>query len=341
MKAAIIGATGAVGLELLRVLEQRRFPVTELRLLASERTAGRVLDFRGEKLGVDALRPEALHGVEVVFFSAGRAIAREYAPRAARAGAVVIDNSSAFRMDAGVPLVVPEINGETIAGHRGILAVPNCTAIILCMAVWPLHRVSPVERIVVSTYQAVSGAGARALAELDRQMQDLAAGREARAEVLPYPIACNLFSHNTPVGPDGSNEEETKVMQEARKIMSAPDLRISATCVRVPIPRAHSESINLAFHGSLDESRAREILAGSPGVRVVDDRAANRFPMPLEASGGDDVLVGRIRADASQPPGRGLDLFACGDQLRKGAALNAVQMAELSLRRDVVGRQGT
>lgn len=251
---------------------------------------------------------------------------------AAKAGAIAIDNSSAFRMEPDVPLAVPEVNGEQIAKHKGIISVPNCTAIILCMAIWPLHRASRIARVVVSTYQAVSGAGARALAELHEQTVEVIRGRPAEPRVLPHPIAFNLFSHNTAIGADGYNEEETKVMQETRRIMGEPKLALTATCIRVPIPRAHSESINLTFEGSLSEAAAREALSKAPGVRLVDDRPANRFPMPADASGGDDVLVGRIRGDASQAAGKGLDLFACGDQLRKGAALNGVQIAEQLLR---------
>lgn len=328
VNVAIVGASGAVGQEFLNVLEQRRFPVSELRLFASERSAGKPATFAGRKLTIQPLTSDSFRGINVAFFSAGKTISREYAPIAVKAGAVAIDNSSAFRMDSDVPLAVPEINGPALAAHRGIIAVPNCTAIIMCMAIWPLHRVSPIARIVVSTYQAVSGAGARALTELHEQTVETLRGRPPVPKVLPHAIAFNLFSHNTTIGADGYNEEETKVIQEARKIMGTPNLPITATCIRVPIPRAHSESINLTFVGTLTEQGARDALSKAPGVRLVDDRAANRFPMPIDASGGDDVLVGRIRTDASQPPGKGLDLFACGDQLRKGAALNGVQIAE-------------
>ncbi|MCK6457923.1 MAG: aspartate-semialdehyde dehydrogenase [Phycisphaerae bacterium] len=329
MNVAIVGATGAVGAEFLSVLIQRRFPVTNLRAFASNRSAGTRIEFAGRPVMVESLAPGCFDGCHLAFFSAGKTISREFAPTAVRAGAIVIDNSSAFRMQPDVPLGVPEINPDAIRGYRGIVAVPNCTAIILCMAVWPLHRAARLQRIVVSTYQAVSGAGARALRELHEQIEAAAAGRALVPKALPYPIVNNLFSHNTSIGPEGSNEEESKVIEETRRILGAPDLAISATCIRVPVPRAHSESINLTFADTLGELKARELLAAAPGVRVVDDREHNRFPMPIDASGGDDVLVGRIRADPSQPPGRGLSLFACGDQLRKGAALNAVQIAEL------------
>jgi len=331
MNVAIVGATGAVGQEFLAVLEQRRFPVSRLILIASQRSAGRELTFAGHPVRVEPLAPERFDEVQVAFFSAGRSVSREYAPLAVRRGAIVIDNSSAFRMQPDVPLVVPEINAGTMHGHRGIISVPNCTAIILCMAIWPLHRISRIARIVVSTYQAVSGAGARALTELHDQTVEALRGRSPEPRVLPHPIAFNLFSHNTPIAENGYNDEENKVMEETRKIMGAPDLPITATCIRVPIPRAHSESINLTFTDALSEEQARAALAAAPGVRLVDDRAANRFPMPIEASGGDDVLVGRIRRDLSQPNGTGLALFACGDQLRKGAALNGVQIAEALL----------
>ncbi len=331
MNVAIVGATGAVGQEFLAVLEQRRFPVSRLTLLASERSAGREMVFAGKPVRVEPLAPERFEGVRVAFFSAGKSVSREYAPLAVRRGAIVIDNSSAFRMLPDVPLVVPEINADTMLGHRGIVSVPNCTAIILCMAIWPLHRLNRVTRVVVSTYQAVSGAGARALNELHNQTVDALRGRSPEPKVLPHPIAFNLFSHNTPIADNGYNDEENKVMEETRKIMDAQDLSISATCIRVPVPRAHSESINVTFADAISVEQARAALAAAPGVRLVDDRAANHFPMPLEASGGDDVLVGRIRHDLSRTDGRALALFACGDQLRKGAALNGVQIAEALL----------
>lgn len=333
MRIAVVGASGAVGQEFLQVLEQRRFPVSELRLFGSERSAGKPATFAGRQIEISRLTADGFRGVDFAFFSAGKTVSQEFAPLAAKAGAVAIDNSSAFRMDPEVPLAVPEINGDQIATHKGIISVPNCTAIILCMAIWPLHRASRIARVVVSTYQAVSGAGARALTELHEQTVEVIRGRTAEPRVLLHPIAFNLFSHNTAVGADGYNEEETKVMQETRRIIGEPKLALTATCIRVPIPRAHSESINLTFEGTLSESAAREALLRAPGVRVVDDRAANKFPMPADASGGDDVLVGRIRGDASQPAGKGLDLFACGDQLRKGAALNGVQIAERLIRK--------
>ncbi|HVP11706.1 MAG TPA: aspartate-semialdehyde dehydrogenase [Phycisphaerae bacterium] len=324
---AILGATGAVGLEFIAVLEQRKTPVGELRLLASARSAGTKLRFRGREIRVDEVGSRSFDGIDVALFSAGAAASRTWAPVAVAAGARVVDNSSAFRMDDGVPLVIPEINPQAI-GDAAIIANPNCSTIIMNMAVWPLHRVHPVRRIIVSTYQAASGAGRRAMLELENQTRDVLAGKPAAPKVFPHPVAFNLFSHNTPIGEDGYNVEERKMVLETRKIFDAPDLAISATCIRVPVLRAHSEAINLTFEQQITEDEVRAILCRAPGVKVVDDRAGNRFPMPIDASGKDECYVGRIRRDIGQPDGRGIELFVCGDQLRKGAALNAVQIAE-------------
>ena len=255
---------------------------------------------------------------------------------AVQAGAVVVDNTSAFRMDPEIPLVVPEINPDDLAHHRGIVANPNCSTIILDVVVWPLYREHRVRRIVVATYQAISGAGARAMEELETQTRQVQAGKPAQPRELPHQIAFNLFSHNSKIGPDGYCEEETKMIRETRKIFHDDDIAITATCVRVPILRAHSEAVNLEFEGRVSEEEVRRILAAAPGVKIVDDREANYFPMPLEASGQDDVLVGRIRRDISQPDGRGIDLFVSGDQLRQGAALNAVQIAEAMIERGLL-----
>lgn len=327
-RVAIVGATGAVGREFCTVLRQRRFPVASLRLLASARSAGQTLDGIDQPVVVERLTPDSFTGVDLAFFSAGAAVSREFVPHARRAGAVVIDNSSAYRMDPDVPLVVPEVNLDALRGHRGLIANPNCTAIILAVALWPLHRARRLRRVVVSTYQAVSGAGARALAELESQTRDVLAGRPPRPTVFPVPCAFNAFSHDSPVGPDGCNGEETKVIQETRKMFATPALPIAVTCVRVPVRRAHTETIAAEFEEPLDAADARRLLAAAPGVRVVDDPATGRFPTPLEATGQDDVLVGRIRQDMSIPDRRGVQLLCCGDQLRKGAALNAVQIAE-------------
>ncbi len=324
---AIAGATGAVGTEFLRVLEKHRFPIASLRLLASERSEGKKLSFCGETLTVQKLSDDSFDGVQIAFFSAGASRSRQFAPAAVRAGAVVIDNSSAFRMDPQVPLVVPEINLEDARQHQGIIANPNCSTIIMLMAVAPLHRLSPAKRIVVSTYQSASGAGAQAMQELLEQTAAVLEGKPVTPRVLPHQIAFNLFSHNSAINEWGYNEEEWKMIHESRKILHEPELAITATCVRVPVLRAHSESINIEFAGrrpSVDE--AREALQKFPGVKLVDDRERNHFPMPIEASEREEVLVGRIREDFSNP--MALDLFVSGDQLLKGAALNAVQIAE-------------
>lgn len=325
---AIVGATGAVGREACVLIAERRLNPAKVSLLASERSVGTAIDVAGATVKVRELSDSSFDGVDFSIFSAGGDRSRKFAPIAVRAGAVVIDNSSAFRMDPGTPLVIPEINPGDLANHKGIIANPNCSAIIMMMAVWPLHRVNPVRRIVVSTYQSASGAGAAAMEELRTQTADHMAGRRVEPKVFPHPIAFNLFSHNTAIGDDGHNVEEQKIVEETRKIFHEPALAISPTCIRVPVLRAHSESINLTFERPISPEEVRSILSVAPGVRVVDARQKNVFPMPIDASGKDDVLVGRIRADLSQPDGRGINLFACGDQLRKGAALNAVQILE-------------
>jgi aspartate-semialdehyde dehydrogenase len=324
---AVAGATGAVGAEFLRLLEDRPFPLASLKLLASARSAGKKIRFKGEDITVEELTDDSFKGVDIAFFSAGGSRSKQFAPAATEAGAVVIDNSSAFRMDPAVPLVVPEVNGEASLTHRGIIANPNCSTIILLMALTPLHRLSPVRRVVVSTYQAASGAGAAAMEELEEQTRAIVAGKPVVKECFPHQIAFNLFSHNTAIDDTGYNEEERKMVKETRKILGIPDLAVTATCIRVPILRAHSESVNIEFAGkrpTVEEARAA--IAAFPGVRVVDDRETNTFPMPLDASGMDDCLVGRIREDLSHP--NSLDLFVCGDQILKGAALNGFQIAE-------------
>ena len=327
LNVAIVGATGAVGQEFLRLFEQRNFPVGELRLLASERSVGKTYKFRGEDVAVRKLEAEAFHGIDVAFFSAGASRSREFAPVALAEGALVVDNSSAFRMDEGVPLVVPEINGDLIRKDHRLYPVANCSAIILLMAVAPLTHLGRIERLIVSTYQSASGAGAAAMRELEHQTRTVLEGGEPIPSVLPHVYAFNIFSHNTAVNEHGYNEEEWKVIQESRKILGMPNLKINVTCIRVPILRAHSESVTVEF---ADEAPAEEAVRGAmsqmPGVRLVDDRAANLFPMPRDASGIDDVLVGRIRRDVSNP--NAICLFCSGDQLLKGAALNAVQIAE-------------
>jgi aspartate-semialdehyde dehydrogenase len=326
---AVVGATGAVGVEMARCLEQRNFPVSELRLLASARSAGKTQRFRGQIVTIQELTESSFAGVDIALFSAGGGISKRFAPIAARAGAIVIDNSSAFRMNEDVPLVIPEINAAQIGRHKGIIANPNCAAIISILPLWPIHQKNPIQRLQLATYQAASGAGAAAMEELREATRAHLEGREYRHTVLPHPYAFNVFSHNTRVDPGtGYNEEETKVMQEARKIFGAPNLRVSATCVRVPVLRAHCVALSLECRDPITPQQVRAMLAGAPGVRIIDDVANNYFPMPKDASGQDDVLVGRIRQDVSDPSGRSIALFCAGDQLLKGAALNAVQIAE-------------
>ncbi len=326
---AIVGATGAVGGEFIALVEQRRWEAGCYTLLASGRSAGRKVPMFGRELVVEELTVDSFAGVDLALFSAGGDRSREFAPHAVAAGAVVVDNSSAFRMDPEVPLVVPEINPADARNHRGIIANPNCSTIIMVTPIWPLHRHNPIRRIVVSTYQSASGAGQRAMQELQTQTRAVLDGQPIRPEVFPFQSAFNLFSHNSAIDATGYNAEELKMVNETHKIFHDPSIRITATCVRVPVLRAHSEAINLTFTNPITPDEVREILAVAPGVRVVDQLDPQHFPMPIEASNRDEVLVGRIRRDLSQPDGRGIDLFVSGDQLRKGAALNAVQIAEL------------
>jgi aspartate-semialdehyde dehydrogenase len=326
---AIVGATGAVGVEFLHLLEARNFPLSELRLLASPRSAGKTVDFKGKPLTIEALTAESFKGVDIALFSAGGNISREFAPAAVRAGAVVVDNSSAFRMNPDVPLVVPEINPEAVKQHHGIIANPNCSTIIGITPLWPVHKQNPVKRIVAATYQAASGGGAAAMEELRESTRAYLEGREYQNTVLPHPYAFNLFSHNTKIDPsNGYNEEELKMLKETRKIFGAPEIRVTATCIRVPVLRAHAIALDVEFERPITPDEVRAIIAKAPGVRVVDDPERNYFPMPRDASGQDDILVGRIRQDISDPSGRSIALFVAGDQLLKGAALNAVQIAE-------------
>ncbi|MBD2099089.1 aspartate-semialdehyde dehydrogenase [Trichocoleus sp. FACHB-591] len=333
-KVAILGATGAVGTELIELLQSRQFPVSELKLLASPRSAGRTLTFQGEELPIEAVGENSFANVDLVLASAGGSISKAWAPKAVAAGAVVIDNSSAFRMDPQVPLVVPEVNPDAAARHQGIIANPNCTTILMSVAIWPLHQIQPIKRIVAATYQSASGAGARAMEEVKTQAKAILQGETPTSEVFPYPLAFNLFPHNSKLTDQGYCEEELKMVHETRKIFGAPDLRITATCIRVPVLRAHSEAINLEFDAPFDVAQARELLSQAPGVKLVEDWQANYFPMPIEASGCDEVLVGRIRQDLSHPCG--LELWLSGDQIRKGAALNAVQIAELLVARNLL-----
>jgi aspartate-semialdehyde dehydrogenase len=326
---AIVGATGAVGVELLGCLERRNFPVSELRLFASARSAGKTLPFKGKQLPVRELSEDGLAGVDIGLYSAGGATSKRFAPVAVSKGAVVVDNSSAFRMDPSVPLVVPEINPGTIREHKGIIANPNCAAIISITPLWPIHRINRIRRLIISTYQAASGAGAAAMEELRESTRAHLEGREYRNTVLPHPYAFNLFSHNTKIDPTtGYNEEETKVIQETKKIFGDSDIRVSATCVRVPVLRAHCVALTFECERPINAATVRETLASAPGVKLVDDPERNYFPMPKDASGQDPILVGRIRQDLSDPTGHSVSMFVAGDQLLKGAALNAVQIAE-------------
>jgi aspartate-semialdehyde dehydrogenase len=327
---AIVGATGAVGVELIRCLEERGFPVSELRLFASARSAGKTLMFRGLQLAVRELNEHSFSGVDIALFSAGGSTSKRFAPIAVRAGATVIDNSSAFRMDPSVPLVVPEINPHTLRTHQGIIANPNCCAIIAITPLWPIHRSNRIQRLTLATYQAASGAGAAAMQELLESTRAYLEGRAYQHKVLPHPYAFNLFSHNTNIDPvTGYNDEETKVIQETRKIFGDPDIRVSATCVRVPVLRAHSVAITVECERPITPAQVRELMQTAPGVKLVDDAQRNYFPMPRDATGQDPILVGRIRQDLSDPSGRSICLFVAGDQLLKGAALNAVQIAEV------------
>ena len=326
---AIVGATGAVGVELIRCLEERAFPLSELRLLASARSAGKTLKFRGQALPVHELVEDSFRGVDLALFSAGAGTSKQFAPLAVRAGAVVIDNSSAFRMDPAVPLVVPEINPEQVRAHQGIIANPNCCAIISITPLWPIHRHNRIRRLQLATYQAASGAGAAAMEELRESTRAYLENRPYQQKVLPHPYAFNLFSHNTRIDPaTGYNDEETKVIQETRKIFGDEQIRVSATCVRVPVLRAHAVAITIECERAITPAQVRDLLHTAPGVKLVDERERNYFPMPRDASGQDSILVGRIRQDLSDPDGRSISLFVAGDQLLKGAALNAVQIAE-------------
>lgn len=327
VNVAILGATGAVGTEIIDLLIERNFPVKELKLLSSPRSAGSKISFKGEEITVEAVNENSFKNVDLVLASAGGSTSKAWAETIVSSGAVMIDNSSAFRMKDDVPLVVPEINPEDAFKHKGIIANPNCTTILMGVAIYPLHQIQPIKRIIVSTYQSASGAGALAMEEVKIQSQAILRGENPVAEILPYPLAFNLFPHNSPLMDNHYCEEEMKMVNETRKIFHDDSLRISATCVRVPVLRAHSEAINLEFSQPFSVDKAREIIAQSPGVKLLEDWQKNYFPMPMDATGKDDVLVGRIRQDISNE--NSLELWLCGDQIRKGAALNAVQIAEL------------
>ena len=323
---AVVGATGAVGIEMLKVLERRRFPVGQLTLLASARSVGKKLPFAGKEVTVTELTKDSFQGIDIALFSAGGSISREFAPIAAAAGCVVVDNSSAFRQDDRVPLVVPEINAGDVRHHHGILANPNCTTAITLMALYPLHQAFGVKRIVASSYQAVSGTGAKAIEELERQVQQIAAGQPITREVYPYQIAFNVLPQVDSFQPDGYTKEEMKMQNEGRKIMHHPGFRASVTCVRVPVYRSHSVAVTAEFEKPVSVAEARAILAKAPGLDVVDEPASQKYPMPLFTSEKDNCQVGRLRMDCAFD--NALSFWISGDQLLKGAALNAVQIAE-------------
>ena len=323
---AIVGVTGAVGVEMLKTLEKRNFPVGQLTPLASARSAGKTLPFRGEELTVRELTQHSFAGVDIALFSAGGGTSEAFAPAAVEAGAVVVDNSSAFRMDDSVPLVVPEINASDVAGHKGIIANPNCSTIVTVMALHPLHQAFGVKRMFASTYQAVSGSGAMGIAELERQVGEINEGREATREVYPHQIAFNVLPHVDVFLDNGYTKEEMKMVHESRKIMGLPHFQASVTCVRVPVYRAHSIAVSAEFEKPVSLELAREAIGAAPGIDLNDDVAANGYPLPLELAGRDNCQVGRIRKDCAME--NGLSFWVAGDQLLKGAALNAVQITE-------------
>jgi aspartate-semialdehyde dehydrogenase len=326
---AVAGATGAVGVEMVKVLEARNFPVGSLKLLASSRSAGKTMKFRGADVTIEELKHDAFKGVDIALFSAGGSISKEYRQSVVDAGAVMIDNSSAFRMEDDVPLVVPEVNPEDVKRHKGVIANPNCSTIIMLVAVAPLHRAFGLKRLVASTYQATSGAGAKGMDEMIVQTRQVLDGQPISPSVFAHRIAFNLIPHIDVFTDNGYTKEELKMLNESRKMLHDDSILVTCTCVRVPVMRAHSESLNLEFSVPVTADMARAVLAAAPGVMIVDDPAAKAYPMPVDASGQGNVLVGRIRQDISRKDGKGLDMFVSGDQVLKGAALNAVQIAEL------------
>lgn len=326
MNLAIVGATGAVGQEILAVLERKNLPLQSLRCFASQRSAGKTVEFRGKPIVIEELTEESFKGIDYAIFSAGKKVSFAFAPIAVRQGAIVIDNSSAYRLEPDVPLVIPEINAHALKTHKGIIASPNCSATIMLMALAPLHRHTPIKRIVAATYQAASGGGAQVMEELEAETRARVLGQTYQRKVVPHPYAFNLFTHNSPLLDNGYVEEEMKMLQETQKILESDAIKVSATCVRVPILRAHSEALNVEFTGPMTKETAYALLKKAKGLVILEDRKNNRFPMPLDASGQDDVLCGRIREDLSQP--NTLEMWVVGDQLLKGAALNAVQILE-------------
>jgi aspartate-semialdehyde dehydrogenase len=337
VKTAILGVTGAVGQEFLKLLVERDFPLESLKVLASARSAGKTVEFKGQTLTIEEATPEAFEGVELVLSSAGGSVSKKLAPEAVKRGAVVVDNTSAFRMDEGVPLVVPEVNRDALKGHRGIIANPNCSTIIMVLPIKPLHDRWGVRRVICSTYQAVSGAGWTGIRELEQQVADLAAGKEPTVEVFPQQIAYNAIPRIPQSGGvcDGDYlQEEVKMIKETVKIFGDESIRVTATCVRVPIIRCHSETLNVELAKPFTLDEVREALAGAEGVTVQDDVANNVYPVPLACSYLDDVFVGRLRLDNTEP--QAVNMWICGDQIKKGAALNAIQIAEDLIKQDLV-----
>ncbi len=333
-RVALVGATGMVGQEFLKVLQQRKFPMASLSLFASKRSAGKRVAFNGTELEVKETTDDSFPGLDIIFMSSLTEVNRHFTPLAVRAGAAVVDDSNAFRMEPAVPLVVPEVNGEDIAGHRGIVANPNCSTIQMVVALAPLHRANPIKRIIVSTYQAVSGTGYAAVQELDNQARRVLAGGSANPQVYPHQIAFNLLPEIDSFTEEGYTKEEWKMVRETRKILHAPDIALTATCVRVPVFFSHSEVVNIEFTHPMSPEEARRILSQAPGVKVVDDPKTRLYPYPLKTAGTDDVFVGRIRRDISTE--NGLVLWVVADNIRKGAALNCVQIAEEMIKRNCV-----
>jgi aspartate-semialdehyde dehydrogenase len=327
---AVVGVTGAVGQTTLKLLEERKFPVKELRAFASERSVGKSVTFKGEAIRIEKVGPEAFKGVDVALFSAGSAQSREYAPEAVKAGAVVVDKSSAFRMDPAVPLVVPEVNAHAIKGHRGIVACPNCTTIVTVMPLKPLHDAGRLRRVVAMSYQAVSGAGVNGVEELRSQTLAWARGEAIVSKYFPHQIAFNVIPHIDKFDDRGYTGEEMKLVFEVRKILETPDLAVSPTTVRVPVFTAHSVAVNAETEVAVGPDRARELFAAFPGITLWDNPSQNRYPMPVTVEGQDDCFVGRVRQDLTLP--NALNFWVVGDQLRKGAALNGIQIAELLIR---------
>ncbi len=327
LKVAVLGSSGAVGSELIKILEERDFPISELRLLSSERSAGKKVTWKVEELLTKNTTDKEFLSVDLVLASAGGSISRKWLSTIKDQNDVLIDNSSAFRLENDVPLVVPEVNSSDALKHNGVIANPNCTTILLTLVLSPLNNISPIKRVIISTYQSVSGAGQSAMEELKMLTERYLKGDPQKSQVLPYSLAFNLFLHNSPMLANNYCEEEMKMLNETRKILNMPDLKVSSTCVRVPVLRAHSESINIEFESIVKPKDALEELSQSAGIEIIEDYENNRFPMPNDVMGRDNVAVGRLRADISHP--NGLELWLCGDQIRKGAALNAVQIAEL------------